>query len=247
MKFAVYFLAVSLLLACKEERKQLPDISGFLPEQQQTPDSTARPRGQRIFKGLFVTGRNMSNFRSCDSERDNYYVVDSTHQLDELYNTIFQSSPAFPFEYVYVELMGELQLADKAAAMHGFDSSIVVYDILTFEQKNYRNTCIPYDFWAIGNKPDWSLQVSAREGILALKDYSSNEVFLFEYFDPKIINDEVYTYYSNNYATQTSINAVFKRVNCSDGVTGNDYEYSSTVIINGKRFTGCGIRGSEVK
>lgn len=245
MKFVFLFVAVCMLSACREERKQLPDISGFLPEMQPV-DSIGQSNAQRIFKGLFVTGRNMKNFRSCDSERDNYYVVDSTHQLDELYRTIFQSSPAFPYEYVYVELKGELQLADKAAAMRGFDSSIVVYDILTFEQKNYRNTCIPYDFWAIGHEPDWSLQVSAKEGILALKDYSSNEVYLFEYFDPKIINDEVFTYYSNNYATQTAISAVFKRVSCSDGTPGNDYEYSATVIINGKRFTGCGIRGSEV-
>ncbi len=245
MKRAVFFVVCCMVIACREERKRTPEITHLNTEQH--VDSVQQSDGMKIYRGLFVTGRNGKTFRSCGSEKDNYYVIDSTHQLDELYKTIFQRSPAFPNEYVYVEMKGALQVGDRAASLHGFDSSIVAYDILTFEQKNYRNTCIPYDFWAIGNQPDWSLQVSSSEGIIALKDYSHNEVYLFEYFAPKIINDEVFTYYSNNYATQTAINAVFKRMSCNDGLPGNDYEYTATVIINGKRFSGCGIRGSDVQ
>ncbi|MEO6166087.1 MAG: hypothetical protein ABIO46_02500 [Chitinophagales bacterium] len=227
--------------SCKPENKRLPDINSIPEEKAVLPEKDEQ---RKTFKGLFVVGKNMKTFRSCGSPDDNYFVIDSTGEMSNLYQAIFRSSPAFPYEYVYVEVKGMVQQASEAVAIRGFDSSIVVFDILTFEQKNYRNTCIPYDFWALGNEPNWSLQVSAKEGILALKDYSNNRVYLFEYFAPKVVNDEVFTYYSNNYANQTSISAIFKRMPCSDGMSDNEYEYSAAVVINGKRFSGCGIRGS---
>lgn len=233
--------AFCCLLACRNEKKRLPDIIESAPEQE--PAAPTVYNQHKTFKGLFVVGKTVRSFQSCGNSSHNYFVIDSTHQMDDLYKTIFRNSPAFPYEYVYVEFRGGVEASDVTVAANGFDSSVVVYDILTFEQKNYRNTCIPYDFWGIGNNPDWSLQVSAKEGILALKDYANNTVYLFEYFAPKVVNDEVYTYASNNYATKTSITAIFKRMPCNDGASGNEYEYAATVIIDGKKYSGCGIRG----
>ncbi|MGB3074055.1 MAG: hypothetical protein WBB36_01970, partial [Chitinophagales bacterium] len=155
-KFSIV-ICIWMLFSCKQEKKHLPDISKLLKEEQ--PASPAQKNEQKKFRGLFVVGKNIKSFRSCGSAEDNYYVIDSTHQMSNLYKTIFLNSPAFPYEYVYVEFMGKVEEATEAIALRGFDSSIVVSDILTFEQKNYRNTCIPYDFWALGNEPNWSLQV----------------------------------------------------------------------------------------
>lgn len=240
VRIAVMIL-VCMLMSCRQEKMRLPDIS--FEQQKQEP---AEPvSSYRIIKGLFVVGKTMQSFKICDRPEIRYFVIDSTGQMGALYKTIFLNSPAFPFEYVYTEVKGEVIPNSPEMEMRGFDSALVVYEILTFEQKNYRNTCIPYDFWALGSGPDWSLQVSAREGIIVLKDYGSNTVYLFEYFAPKVVNEEVFTYYSNNYATQTAISAVFKKMPCQGATASNAYNFSATIVLNGKRYSGCAIQGGE--
>jgi uncharacterized membrane protein len=240
MKYFLLLVSASLIFSCNHEKKQPPG-KAFTKDTIETKQTESLKR----YKGLFVSGKNMLSFRNCDNADINYFVIDSTHQMANLYKTMFMSTPAFPYEYVYVEIKGSAEDSPPEIAAKGFDSIIRVDEILTFEQKNYRNACIPYDFWALGNQPNWSLQVSEKEGILALKDYSNNEVYLFEYFAPKVVNDEVFTYNSNNYANQTSITAIFKKQACGDGVSNNQYQYSVSVLINGKRYTGCAIRGSS--
>ena len=228
------------VLSCRNEKKVLPPISDY-------KDSSSRSHStaDRTLKGLFVVGKNIRSFRSCDDPDKNYFVIDSTDQMVDLYKTMFLNSPAFPYEYVYVEVKGSVKPPSSEMISMGFDSVITVKDVLTFEQKNYRNTCIPYDFWALGNDPSWSLQVSEKEDIIALKDYTNNTVYLFEYFSPRIVNDEIFTYNSNNYANQTSISAVFKKQPCHEGDRNDQYEYSVSVIINGKKYSGCGIKGKR--
>ena len=234
------FLVAWTFVSCRQEKRSTPEIKQDSSEG--TTDSQPR---DRIYKGLFVVGRNMHSFRNCRDTENNYWIEDSTHQMDELYKTMFLNSPAFPYEYVYVEVRGVTGMANEQASAKGFDSTLTVKEILTFEQKNYRNTCIPYDFWALGDVPNWSLQVSQKEGILALKDFTDGQVYLFEYFSPKVVNDEVFTYNSNNYANQTAISAVFKKEQCSDATSKNEYLFSASVVVNGKRFEGCAIKGLE--
>ncbi|MBK6483816.1 MAG: hypothetical protein IPG01_11970 [Chitinophagaceae bacterium] len=243
MRIACLLFGMLILFSCRQEGKRIPE--NFIVPEEQSPALPAIDADRKIYRGLFVAGKRMKSFKRCESPDVKYYVIDSTFQMDELYQTIFLNSPAFPYEYVYTEVRGEVVAAPEPAALQGFDSALVVYETLTFEQKNYRNTCIPYDFWALGTTPSWSLQVSAKEGILALKDYDNNMVYLFEYFAPKVVNDEVFTYYSNNYANQTAIIAIFKKASCSESPTDNAYSYTATIVVNGKRYSGCAIRKSE--
>lgn len=242
MKYFLIGICSFIILSCRNEKKRLPENIVLNDTVKQEPSAST---ANRKYSGLFVVGKNMRSFRNCENPDRDYFVMDSTGQMDELYKTIFTNSPAFPYEYVYVEVKGHVSAAPPQLATRGFDSTITIDEILTFEQKNYRNTCIPYDFWALGNEPNWSLQVSQKEGIIALKDYSNNSVYLFEYFSPKVVNDEVYTYNSNNYANQTSINIVIKKQQCSDGMSENQDQYSVSVLINGRRYNGCAIRGGE--
>ncbi len=243
MRMACLLIAVVLLFSCKQEKKRLPE--DFVLPEEQAPAAVDRSDQRKMFSGLFVVGKRMQSFKRCETPDIRYFVIDSTFQMSELYETIFLNSPAFPYEYVYTEVRGKVVAAPEVAALQGFDSALIVYETLTFEQKNYRNTCIPYDFWALGTAPSWSLQVSAKEGILALKDYDNNVVYLFEYFAPKVVNDEVFTYYSNNYANQTAISAVFKKSPCNENSSGNTYNYTATIVVNGKRYSGCAIRKRE--
>ena len=45
---------------------------------------------------------------------------------------------------------------------------LVIKEVIAVEGKNFRNTCIPYDFWCLGNEPNWSLQISKEENIFEL-------------------------------------------------------------------------------
>jgi uncharacterized membrane protein len=79
-----------------------------------------------------------------------------------------------------------------------------------------------------------------------LKDFSSDMVYVFEYFPPKNTGDDVFTYASNNYAMQASIKAVIKKEDCTDS-SNNQFQYSASVIVNGKRYSGCAIKGSSIQ
>lgn len=242
MKFIPAGLLVVLFFsACQRERKAIPDIT---PSDITTTKSDSSPpsdSGDEVVRGLFVVGKNMLSFLSCTDPDLDYAVVDSTHQMKELYKKVFLHSPAFPYEYVYVEVKGEVVEPDATHSARGFSHVLVVNEVLTFEPKNHLNSCIPYDFWAMGN--NWALQVSAKEGVMVLKDYSAMKVYVFEYFPPKAMGNESYTYASNNYAMQASIKAVIKMQDCDD--SENSFEYSASVLLNGKRYSGCAVRGTK--
>jgi uncharacterized membrane protein len=243
MKKPYFFLLLIFLalFSCRQAKKITPDIE--LPG-----DSSLAPASfpdLKTYRGLFVVGRNRLSFRECDHPEKDFSVNDSTGKMKELYKTVFFHSPAFPFEYVYVEVKGEISAGSDTDLQKGFDSVITIKEVLTFEQKNYQNSCIPYDFWALGN--DWSLQISQRESIMVFKDYSAVRAYVFEYFPPKNQNDEVFTYASNNYAAQASIKSVIKKEICFEDSSKNEFQYSVSVLINGKRFSGCAIKGSSVQ
>jgi uncharacterized membrane protein len=239
-------ILVSLLLlaaffdACKREKKVLPDIQ--MPGDSTISEGANVNSGSKTFKGLFVVGRKLLSFRECDHPEKDLAVNDSTGKMKELYKAALLHSPAFPYEYVYVEVEGKTSVASAEDVKLGFDSLLTVTNVLTFEQKNYQNSCIPYDFWALGE--NWSLQISEKEGILVLKDFSAMNVFVFEYFPPRNQNDEVFTYTANNYAAGTAIKATIRMESCFEESSRNGFQYSATVIINGRSYHGCAIKGA---
>ena len=218
-----------------------------MPDVSQSVDTSATiPSSQgKTFKGLFVVGKKILSFRECDHPEKDFAVIDSTGKMKELYHAVFLHSPAFPYEYVYVEVKGKISAAPDSIVQKGFDSIITVSKVLTFEQKNYQNSCIPYNFWALGK--DWSLQVSEKENIIVLKDFNAMKVYVFEYFAPVKQGDNMVTYASNNYAAGAAIKARIKKEACTEDSSKNGFQYSATVIINGKVFSGCAIKGSAAQ
>jgi len=244
--YSVYLICICfLVLSCSHEKKITPDVASADQSLNGAGESSPNENAsEKIFKGLFVVGKNGLSFRECEHPEKDFLVADSTLQLKQLYKSVFLHTPAFPNEYVYVEVRGELSAASESMKTQGIDSILTVKKVLTIEQKNYENSCIPYDFWAIGS--NWSLQISMKEGVMVLKDLSEMKVYVFEYFPPKTDNDEVFTYSSNNYAMQASIKAVITKQSCTDS-SGNQSPYSASVLVNGKRYSGCAVQGTSIK
>src|SRR5215467_1991744 len=96
-----YFLLLVLLTSqlfysCKHEKKITPEVK---PDENSTEESgnhqnVSRNEG-KIFKGLFVVGKNIQSFRECDHADRDFAVVDSTGKMKQLYKTVFLHSPAF--------------------------------------------------------------------------------------------------------------------------------------------------------
>ncbi len=241
-KYSLFSLLVCCVLSfsCRHEKKIAPDV----PQQSDTSHLAAPSSfrsGEKTLKGLFVVGKSLLSFRDCDHPEKDFAVIDSTGKMKALYQSVFLHSPAFPYEYVYVEVRGKISSASESVRARGFDSVITVNDVLTFEQKNYQNSCIPYDFWVLGK--DWSLQISQKENVMVMKDYSAMVVYVFEYFPPKSENDESFTYSSNNYAAGAAIKAMIKKESCTEESSQSAFQYSAKVIVNGKVFNGCAIKG----
>jgi len=240
--FLLLLVVLVAILSCKRDKKTTPDVE--IPRDTSSA-SHISSSSEKTFKGLFVVGKSILSFRECDHPDKNFAVADSTGKMKDLYKSLFLHSPAFPYEYVYVEVKGEISAASEADVRKGFDSLITVNDVLTFEQKNYQNSCIPYDFWAIGK--DWSLQISEKESVLVMKDLAAMQVYVFEYFPPKNQNDEAFTYAANNYAAGVAIKVVIKKENCTEESSQSAFQYSVRVIINGKVYNGCAIKGTSIK
>lgn len=241
IRFILLWLFLVLFISCRESK---PEESGITKlKDTDAADPSFQNSGYKTFKGLFVSGKNMITFRICDHPERDLAVMDSTGKMKDMYKALFLHTPAFPYEYVYVEVRGKLSEADPENQKRGYDSMIIVNEVLAFEQKNYQNSCIPYDFWILGK--DWSLQISAKEQILVVKDFTAMKVYVFEYFPPKKSSEELFTYASNNYAAGAAIKAVIKKEACTDDSSGNAFQYSATAVVNGKVYHGCAIKGTN--
>lgn len=111
------------------------------------------------------------------------------------------------------------------------------------EKKNFRNTCVPYDFWALGNEPNWSLQISEKENLIEFNLPSDKKVYYFFYEEPREENGIIF-YTSHNEIQRYAIDVSVKKEKCSDTMSEKVYDYSVEVEISGgKKYKGCGIKG----
>ncbi len=233
-KISVLITMLLSLGSCKHETHE------FSVPPKHSSNAVSPPDASKFYKGLFVVGKGQLSFQECRNPDEKFLIVDSTGKMTEQYHETFLHSPAFPNEYVYAELQGTMRAATGEQKKQ-FDSVLTVSEIVTVAPTTYENSCIPYDFWAVGK--DWSLQISEKEHIIVFKDYALMSVAVFQYFSPKSESDDNYTYASNNYAAGIAIRATFKKNECSEEGSKSIFHYSSRIIISGKIYSGCAIKG----
>ena len=105
------------------------------------------------FKGLLQTNFSLT---SCDYIGEKYTINDKTGQLDSVFAVIDRNRGIYP---PVIEVYGQLHRIKGI----DYDGELTVDSILSAEGKNYNNSCIPYDFWCMGNEPFWQLQISEKE------------------------------------------------------------------------------------
>jgi hypothetical protein len=157
-------------------------------------------------RGLYVFGGNNSGFRDCAEPNASYLVVDETGgNLEKNYRRLLKLP--YPNQAVFADVKGF-----EAAYYGGF---FVVTEIIKMEAKNFRNTCIPYEFWALGNEPYWQVQVSSAEGIIEYRGMDDDRTKYFAY-QPPVKEKGLKIYTGINQDSGDNIRIAVDSVACSD-------------------------------
>jgi putative lipoprotein len=94
------------------------------------------------------------------------------------------------------------------------------------------------DFRALGNEPGWYMEISNRQDILLVTDYGQQTYR----FPSSIINSEPNDRTSTYSASSNDnvIEVVIKGDPCRDSMSGEAFSATVSVLINNKKYHGCG-------
>ena len=180
-------LLLALLSSCTLQTGKAPDnkISGSLNSIKMTRET---PSVIKEYQGLY----NMSafTFRSCENDAI-YYIDDSTGGIDSA--------------IAKIDFLGSVFMKMKGFVKHTTDENVlVVTELITVEQKSYKNTCIPYDFWCFGTEPFWQIEISEKENVIDFYNPMEQKLIHFDYSKPEIKNGTT-NYMSSNKENKITI------------------------------------------
>ncbi len=190
--------------------------------------------------GLYVFAPQSSTYRDCAEPSNHYFVVDETGgNLEKNYRRLIKYP--YPNQPIFAEVKGYKApyFGNQVlpSSMAGF---FVVTEILDLEVKNYRNTCVPYKFWALGTEPFWHAQVSEVEGVIEYRGMDDDRTKVFAY-QPPVQEDSLEIYTGVNQDTGDNIRIVLENKPCGDGMSDVKYRFQVKLTLNGKELNGCGI------
>jgi len=195
-----------------------------------------------IYEGLYVVNINSSTFQDCAHPDSIYWVAGNSKKLVDQYNRIIESPSVYAS--VVAKVTGELENTKDTKVKDKYPRTLRVKEVMSVEKKNFTNTCIPYDYWAFGNNPGWSLEVSAKENLIEFSIPSEKKTYYFFYAEQK--QRDGYIIYSNyNTIQRNSIEVKIKKEECTD-TSDSSYQYSVQVELPGNRIVrGCAIKGKN--
>lgn len=196
---------------------------------------------EKEYVGIYSLNSNENIFRECSNPDTLYWVKDETGKLKDMYEK-YHSTKNF-YGAVMAKLKGEFIPTETQKHKEKYPRTFIVREVLDVQKKNFRNTCIAYDFWALGNEPNWTLQISRKENLFELIDLSEDKIYNFFYEEPKSENG-VINYTAHNKIQRVSIDVFIKKEKCTDTMSDTEYDYSVEVkLSNNKVFKGCCIKG----
>lgn len=94
------------------------------------------------------------------------------------------------------------------------------------------------DFRAIGNEPGWNLEITKKAQIVFIGNYGQSR-YAFITPEPSIDRTARTTTY-NVQNGKHELSVIIKGRQCSDTMSGEAFEATVTVILDGKKHRGCG-------
>ncbi|MDQ3022375.1 MAG: hypothetical protein M3R36_17680 [Bacteroidota bacterium] len=239
-KFFKYILLILLVCSCNKQDKiqnkvESADTSNVLLKDSVIPDTVSK-----IYEGLYTYNLSTNSFMDCNNPDSLYFVLDVTKKLAEMYKKTLTNPNVYGS--VVAKLKGDVSQSSDEIKKEKYPKTFRVTEIISMEKKNFRNTCVSYDFWGLGNEPGWSLQISEKENLIEFYLPSEQKTYYFFYSEPKEDSGRI-IYSSHNQIQRYIIDVILKKEKCSDTMSDNIYDYSVEVHLSGgKKFRGCGIK-----
>lgn len=196
-----------------------------------------RDTGQ--FRGLLFLDETGMFLHDCSRPENRYRLASISEELREQYQT---RSPMlrYPGEPLVAVLEGVLEYASEDPDFKGM---LQVDQLVNIRARNPRNNCMPYDFYGMGNEPFWNVYISETENLIAYKSLGDELALRFPYQSPKK-SGESWSYLTWDDQGRT-LEVVVTTEGCSDSMAGTAFDYTMTVRIGGKEFSGCASKGED--
>jgi uncharacterized membrane protein len=192
----------------------------------------------KVVKDLKGIYENTSRtFRDCGHPELIYKVKDLT-ELNASYKKILPN--AYASEAIYLEVNAEVSGIDSKI----YAGELEIKKINKAEQKNYQNTCIPYEFWGNGTEPFWSLQISKTENLIDYYNPMEQKTIHYLYADPKEETGVIIYNSTEENNPKNKIQISIRKEKCSDGMSDKEYGYRMDVITD-RRLSGCAVKFGE--
>lgn len=246
MKNLILFFLMILISGCLYKDDE--NASGLSKNKTKKPtqsDSSAQIKNpeDKVYEGLYILNANENIFRDCMNPDSTYWVTDGSGKIEGMYNKFISSKNVYGA--VVVKLKGKITETKNKRYLEKYPRTFEVMEVVDMQKKNFSNTCIPYDFWGLGNEPGWSLQISENENLIEFTDYGENKTYSFFYEEPKSEDGKI-IYNAHNNIQRNYIDISIKKENCSDNMSDKVYEFSAEVKINkNKKYNGCCIKGKS--
>ena len=193
----------------------------------------------QVFVGLYSQDGATLEFIPCDAPEKSYWVLGETEKLTDLYASAIRQG--YAGQNVVASVRGMLKKT-KSSSNSPYDAQLIVKEVVKVRPKNFRNTCVPFDFWGLGNEPFWSLQISEAEGIVEFSKLGA-PTEVAKYVKPSIENDGLTSRYFMTFPSGQRMKVAVTKEDCADSMAGNPYGYSIEVSYNGETLQGCATKG----
>jgi uncharacterized membrane protein len=207
--------------------------------QEKTPSPVITNDTLRItkeFKGIYMDNGS-EIFIDCEDPGTPFHIVDNEKRLNSELKKILPN--AYEGEGIFTHIQAEVSKSEDPK----FAGDLTLKQIIKAEQKGYQNTCIPYEFWCIGNEPFWQMQISKTENLIDLYLPMEQKSIHFAYFAPQEKNGE-FIYRASS--KDQNITIKIKKEKCSDGMSEKQFQYSASISFNGNDFKGCAVKFGEL-
>lgn len=232
MRIIILFILICSLFSCNP--------SGHDPHT--TAPSTENPNNDTLhiikeFKGLAVYGNDEKKFISCDN-LEIYHLLENYDSLNAIFNNLLPN--AYEGESIVIQFEAEV----KPSPDSKYSDLLAIKKIIKAEQKNFTNTCIPFDYWCKGNEPFWQIQISEKENLIDFYDPMQQKTTHFSY-NKANVKDGITEYISKDNSLKNNIIVRIKNESCSDGMSEKKYNFSAEVVLNDERYNGCALKYGE--
>ncbi|MBL7828287.1 MAG: hypothetical protein JNJ57_16770 [Saprospiraceae bacterium] len=171
-----------------------------------------------------------------------YMIEDPTNTVEPAYNKAVAPCH-YPGETAYAVLSGKFINVGKPGNPVFQVSKVDTLMAKTPELLDRAG--VPFEFWCHGSEPSWDVEICNIEGAIFYQNVSDGSAWLNPWVTPQKQGTDTWIYnIPENGSTAKAYTLKIKKAKTSDDSTGQTYDYSAEITVNGKKYKGVAVRGT---